>query len=93
MCNPRKITKYGVVERLVYEAVSGYICNMDIYTGEGKKLEDTMLSLLNRNIGNNHYSYQDKFYSSVGLVATLLDRSVSVCGTIRANRCIPLDLE
>jgi hypothetical protein len=77
-CNPRKITKYGIVERLVHEAVSGYVCNMYIYTAEGKKLEDTVLSLLNRNIDHNHHSYQDKFYNSVRLVATLLDRSVSV---------------
>jgi adenosylmethionine-8-amino-7-oxononanoate aminotransferase len=79
----KKITKYGVVERLVHKAVSGYICNMDIDTAEGKKLEDTLSSLLNRNIGHNHHSYQDKFYNCVRLVAALLDRSVSVCGTMR----------
>jgi len=73
-CDPRKITKYGVMERLVYEAVSDYVCNMDIYTAEGKKLEDMTLLLLNRNIGHNHHSYQDKFYNSVRLVATLLDK-------------------
>jgi len=67
-CNPRKITKYGVVERLVYEAVSGYICNMDIYTAEEKKLED-IISLLDRIEGHNHHSHQDKFYNSVRLVA------------------------
>jgi hypothetical protein len=31
MYNPRKITKYGVLLRMVSEAVSGYICNMAIY--------------------------------------------------------------
>jgi hypothetical protein len=93
MCDPRKITKYGVVESLVYEAVSSYICSMDIYAAEGKKLEDTMLLVLNRNKGHNHESYQDKFYNSVRLAATLLARSVNVCGTMRSNRCIPLDLE
>ena len=34
---------------MVYDAVSGYICNMEIYRAEGKKLEDTVLSLLDRN--------------------------------------------
>jgi len=29
--NPGKITKYGVLVRMVCEAVSGYICNMEIY--------------------------------------------------------------
>jgi len=44
--NPGKITKYGVLVRMVCEAVSGYICNMEIYSAEGKKMEDTLLSLL-----------------------------------------------
>jgi len=66
---------------------------MGIYTAEGKKVEDTMLLPLKRNIGNNHHSYGDRFCNSVRLVAILLDRSVSVCGNLRANRCIPLDLE
>jgi hypothetical protein len=35
--NPGKITKYGVLVRMVCEAVSGYICNMEIYATEGKK--------------------------------------------------------
>ena len=29
--SPGKITKYGVLVRMVCEAVSGYICNMEIY--------------------------------------------------------------
>jgi len=41
--NPGKITKYGVLVRMVFEAVSGYICNMEIYSAEGKKLENTVL--------------------------------------------------
>ena len=27
--------------RMVCEALSGHICNMEIYSAEGKKLEDT----------------------------------------------------
>ena len=80
-----KITKYGVLVRMVCEAVSGYICNVEIYSAEGKKLEDTVLSLLGRNLGQNHYIYQDNFYNSVRLAQTLLDRNVRVCGTMRAN--------
>ena len=47
--------------RKVCEAVSGYIYNMEIYSAEGKKLEDTVLSLLDRNLGQNHHLYQDNF--------------------------------
>jgi hypothetical protein len=60
--NPGKI-RYGDLARTVCEAVSGYICNMEIYWAEGKKLEDTMVSLLDRNLGQNHHIYQDSFYN------------------------------
>jgi hypothetical protein len=46
--NPGKI-KYGVLVRMVIEAVSGYICNMEIHAAKEEKLEDTILSLLDRN--------------------------------------------
>jgi len=48
---------------MVCEAVSGYICNMEIYWAEWKKFEDTVLSLLDRNLGQNHHIYQDSFYN------------------------------
>jgi len=78
---------------MVCEAVSGYICNMEIYSAEGKKLEDTVLSLSDRYLGQNHHIYQDNFYNSVRVAQTLLNRNVRVCGTMRANRGIPRDLE
>jgi hypothetical protein len=66
---------------------------MEIYTAEGKKLQDTVLSLLDRNLGHDHHLYQDNFDNSVKLAETLLDRNMRVCGTMRANRGIPHDLE
>jgi hypothetical protein len=60
------------------EAVSGYICNMEIYAAEGKKSQNTVLSMLNRNLGHYHHLYQDNFYNSVKLAETLLDRNVSL---------------
>jgi len=91
--NPGKITKYDVLVRMGCEAVLGYICNMEMYSAERKKLEDTVLSLLDRNLGQNHHVYQDKLRNSVRLAQTLLGRNVRVCGTMRANRNIPRDLE
>jgi hypothetical protein len=44
-----KEIKYGVLVRMVIEAVLGYICNMEIHAPKGEKLEDTVLSLLDRN--------------------------------------------
>jgi hypothetical protein len=63
---------------MVCDAVSGYICNMEIHAAEGKKLQDTELSLLDRNLGHSHHLYQDNFYNSVKLAETLLDRNVSL---------------
>ena len=37
--------------------------------------------------------YQDNFHNSVRLAQTLLDRNMRVCGTKKANRGIPHDLE
>jgi len=91
--NPRKITKYDVLVRMGCEAVLGYFCNKKINSAEGKKLEETVFSLLDRNLGQNHHMYQDMFYYSVRLAQTFLDRNVRVCSTVRANRNIPHDLE
>jgi hypothetical protein len=44
--NPGKIIKYGLLVRVVSESTSGYIGNLEIYAGEGKKLQETILSLL-----------------------------------------------
>jgi hypothetical protein len=66
--------KREVVVIMVCKAVSGYVCYMEIYGAEGKKLEDTILSLLDRNLCQSHHIYEDSFYNSVGLAETLLDR-------------------
>jgi hypothetical protein len=83
--NPRKI-KYGVLVKMVIEGVSGYICNMEIHAAKGEKLEDTVLSLLDRNIGLNYHIYQYSFYNGVRLAQTLLDRKVRLCSPMRTNR-------
>jgi hypothetical protein len=64
-----------------------------IYAAEGKNLEDTVLSLLDRNLGQNHHICLDNFCGSVKVAETLLARKVRICGTVRANRGIPPDLE
>jgi hypothetical protein len=66
---------------------------MEIYSAEGKKLEDRVLSLLGGTLGLNHHIYQDNYYNSMRLAQTYLDRNMRVCGTIRASRSIPRDLE
>ena len=63
---------------MVCEVVLCCICNMEIYAAEGKKLEDTVLSLLDWNLGHSYHIYQDSFYNRVRLAQTLLDRNMRV---------------
>ena len=63
------------------------------YTQLKENLENTVLSLSDRNLGLNHHVYQDNYYNSVRLAQTLLERNVRVCSTMRANMGIPRDLE
>ena len=55
------MTKHGVLVRMVCEAVFSDICKVMIYAGEGQKLENTALSLLDRNLSQNHHIYQAIF--------------------------------
>ena len=43
---------------MLCEAVSGYICNVEIFAADGKKLQDTVLSLLDTNLDQNCHIYQ-----------------------------------
>jgi hypothetical protein len=78
---------------MLCEAKTGYISSMEIYTAQGKKLNDTVMSVLENNVGVHHHVYQDNFYNSVDLTENLLKRNIRVCGTMRPNRLIPKDLE
>ena len=75
--------------RIVSEATTGYICNMEIYAAEGKKLDSTIFSVLQPNLDLWHHVYQDNYYNSVAIVEHLLQRKTRVCGTVRSNRGLP----
>ncbi|PNF16120.1 hypothetical protein B7P43_G03265 [Cryptotermes secundus] len=91
--NPGKLTKYGLLVRVVTESTSGYIGNLEIYSGEGKKLQETILSVLEPYLDQNYHVYQDNYYNSVTTAEHLFLRKVHVCGTIRVNRGLPPDLK
>ncbi|KAI4480732.1 hypothetical protein M0802_014124 [Mischocyttarus mexicanus] len=87
--NPAKITKYGILIRMLCESESGYICNFEIYSGQGKKLQETILSILKSYLGCWHHRYQDYYYNSVSTAELLFRKTILVCGTIRENRGLP----
>jgi hypothetical protein len=70
--NPSKITKYGILVRLVCESMSGYICNMQIYDGKCGPLTETVSLLLEPCGGKGYHLYQDNYYSSVRLAEEVL---------------------
>jgi hypothetical protein len=68
-----------------------YICNKDIYTAEGRKLEDTIFSVIGDNFKLNHYVHQDIYYNSMKVAETLLDKKTRVCYAVQANTRLPFD--
>jgi hypothetical protein len=54
---------------------------------------DLLLVHWPHNFHTHFSSHQDNFYNFARFAQTLLDRNMRVCGTMRANRGIPCDLE
>ncbi|TEA33110.1 hypothetical protein DBR06_SOUSAS18610024, partial [Sousa chinensis] len=90
--NPGKLTRYGILVRVLSKSETGYIRNLEIYTGEGKKLQETILSVLQPYLGWHHI-YQDNHYNSVSTSEILLKNKTRVCGTIRESRGLPNQLK
>jgi hypothetical protein len=61
ICNHGKIMKYVLLEWCVELNEDVYVCNMETYNS-GKKLEDTIPSVMKKNICLNHYTCQRYFY-------------------------------
>jgi hypothetical protein len=58
MHNPGKLTKYGILVHVVTESTSGYIASLEIYSGEGKKLQETIVSVLEPYVDQNYHVYR-----------------------------------
>ncbi|PNF29691.1 hypothetical protein B7P43_G13061 [Cryptotermes secundus] len=86
-------SKHGLLVHVVMESTSGYAGNLEIYSGKGKKLQETIVSILDPYLDQNYHVYQDNFYNSVATAEYLLSRKVHICGTIRVNRGLPPDLK
>lgn len=73
--NPAKRTKYGILVRMLCESETGYICNFEIYSSEGKKLHETLLSVLEPYLDSWHHVYQDNCYNSISTAEILLEKA------------------
>lgn len=54
-----------------------------------KKINETILSVLDPYLDLWHHVYQDNYYNSTSIAKTLLERKTRVCGTIRQSRGLP----
>ncbi|KOC69179.1 hypothetical protein WH47_07630, partial [Habropoda laboriosa] len=69
--NPAKITKYGILVRMVCEGTTGYICNFDVYCAQGYRLNTTVHLLLQPFINLGHVVYMDNYYNSIQIAEEL----------------------
>ena len=63
--NPGKLIKYGLLVRMVTESISGYILNLEIYAGEGKKLQETIFTLLETYLDQNYHVHFSFLFESI----------------------------
>ncbi|KAF8770192.1 PiggyBac transposable element-derived protein like [Argiope bruennichi] len=85
-----KPNKYGLKFYVLSDAESGYILNMELYTG---KLGDTdnsinslMLRLCESYLDKGHTIYMDRFYSSPTLFDVLWFKKTLAVGTVMKNK-------
>jgi hypothetical protein len=62
----------------------------EISTAEGKKQEETILSVLETYLDLWHHVYRDSYYVSAEIAEKLLLRKTRVCTIIRAKGGIPV---
>nr|XP_022903201.1 piggyBac transposable element-derived protein 4-like [Onthophagus taurus] len=91
--NPSKITKYGILIRMLCDSNTGYISAFKIYSGVGQPVPKTVMELLTRAYGKWHHLYMDNYYNSVELAENLLTKKIRVCGTIRQRKGFPEKLK
>jgi hypothetical protein len=60
--NPVKLTKFGLLLRVVTESTSDFIRNFNIYAAEGMRLEETIFSVLEPYLVQNCHVYKDNYY-------------------------------
>ncbi|XP_050511096.1 uncharacterized protein LOC126887512, partial [Diabrotica virgifera virgifera] len=86
-----KPAKYGIKIWALVHATITYAANLQIYTGkdgnkpekdQGKRVVLDLVSFLKTGYGIT----TDNFFTSVPLAKQLLDRQITLCGTLRKNK-------
>lgn len=84
-----KPEKYGIKLYFVCESNSGYVLNMEVYTGKDGDdfaIAPLMERLLHDYFSKGHTVFMDRFYTSPTLIDFLWDRDTLGVGTVMLNR-------
>ena len=99
---PKKPVKRGFKVWVRADAQTGFFCDFQIYTGklaDGEGVEhglgERVVLQLSQNIeGRNHQVFCDNFFTTCGLLETLLEKGIYGCGTTKpSRRGFPEDLK
>ena len=97
---PKKPVKCGFKVWVRADAVTGYVCEFQVYTGktDGQPelgLGGNVVKRLTRNIiGHNYSVYCDNFFTNAALFRDLHSDGIYACGTYNTTRkCYPSDLK
>lgn len=89
---PMKPVKWGVKSWVLAESKTGYVMDMDFYTGKtqhgpvrdlGKKV---VLDLLEGYENRGYIVFTDRFFSSPSLFHALEEKNIGACGTVNHTR-------
>ena len=89
---PGKPTKWGFKIWTLADSATGYVCDMDVYSGKRNAPSengigyDVVMGLAQPFLNRYHHIYFDNFFSSLKLATDLLDAKTYSCATIKANR-------
>ena len=89
---PNKPGKYGMKIWACCDVGTGYLSNMEVYTGKIGQTPEigqstrVVLEMTSHLQGSGRGITADNFFTSLSLVETLLFRKLTFCGTVRRNK-------
>jgi hypothetical protein len=84
---PGKIKRYEMVVTVLCDAKTWHVSNIEKYTAQRKKWDETAMLVLENNSAVHHHVYQDNFYKSLMLSENLLQH-VCACACVRVCVCV-----
>lgn len=85
-----KPNKYGIKLYILCDSATGYVLNVEIYTGAAVSRDNSIQGLFQRlcidYFGKGHCFYMDRFYTSPSLLKFLWEQKSYGVGTVMKNR-------